>query len=81
MSAPLPGRQSPDPERQTGAQQRDPPASGKIGPSGSSSRPAPGFAQQQSEEAKSHRLPSNPEHPLEKIEAEKFAKAGVNKVE
>lgn len=71
MSAQLSGRQSPDPERQSGIQQQDPPSSGKIGPS--SSRPDPEFAQHQSEDDK-QRLKSNPEHPLEKIEAEKFAK-------
>lgn len=72
MSAQLSGRQSPDPERQSGIQQQDPPSSGKIGAS-SSSRPAPEFAQQKSDEEKQH-LQSNPEHPLEKIEAEKYAK-------
>ncbi|KAJ5890161.1 hypothetical protein N7504_010971 [Penicillium tannophilum] len=66
------GRQSPPPERQSGIQQRDPPASGKIGDS--SSRPAPEFAQDESNRSKSDTLTSNPEHPLEKIEAAKYAK-------
>merc|ERR1712187_33905 len=71
MSAPNPGRQSPDPERQPGAQQQDVPGSGKteVG-----EHPAPEFSQQSSEYFRDHVLTSNPEHPLEKIEAEKFAK-------
>ncbi|CAG8135079.1 unnamed protein product, partial [Penicillium nalgiovense] len=71
MSAPLPGRQSPDPERQPGAQQQDVPGSGKteVG-----KHPAPEFSQQSSEYFRDHVLTSNPEHPLEKIEAAKFAK-------
>ena len=71
MSAPNAGRQSPSEDRQSGIQQRDPPASGKIG---SSSRPAPEEPQQKSDHTKEHSLKSNPEHPLEKIEAEKYAK-------
>ncbi|KAJ5105564.1 hypothetical protein NUU61_002911 [Penicillium alfredii] len=71
MSAPRSGRQSPPEERQSGAQQRDPPGSGKANLDG---HPPPAeFPQQRSDEEKS-RLPSNPEHPLEKIEAAKFAK-------
>ncbi|KAJ6179511.1 hypothetical protein N7519_009972 [Penicillium mononematosum] len=71
MSAPYPGRQSPDPERQPGAQQQDVPGSGRteVG-----KHPAPQFSQQSSEYFRDHVLTSNPEHPLEKIEAEKFAK-------
>lgn len=76
MSAPASGRQSPPPERQTGIQQQEPPASGKIG--GSSSRPAPEFAQQESEQHKESRLESNPEHPLDKIEAGKYVKGTGN---
>ncbi|KAJ5242921.1 uncharacterized protein N7469_001248 [Penicillium citrinum] len=73
MSSQLPGRQSPDPERLTGSQQKDVPGSGKIDES-LGARPAPEFAQQKSEENKRNSLPSNPEHPLEKAEAAKYAK-------
>lgn len=78
MSAPASGRQSPPPERQSGIQQQDPPASGKIGDASSSSRPAPEFAQQESEAQKANVLTSNPEHPLDKIEAAKFSKGTGN---
>lgn len=75
MSSQYPGRQSPDPETLTGAQQHDIPGSGKIGSSMSSStRPAPEFAQQQSEKEKRHSLQSNPEHEFERIQAAKYAK-------
>lgn len=70
MSAPNAGRQSPPEERQSDIQQRAVPGSGKIG---SSSRPAPEFSKQESENDKS-KLASNPKHPLEDIEAAKFAK-------
>lgn len=76
MSAPYPGRQSPPPERQSGAQQGDPPASGKIG--NPSVRPESDFAQQESDQHKAHGLQSNPEHPLEKVEAAKFNKGTGN---
>ncbi|KAJ5281703.1 hypothetical protein N7478_007075 [Penicillium angulare] len=72
MSAPNAGRQSPSEDRQSGAQQRDVPGSGKIG--GSSSRPEPEFSQQSSDKSKSDTLESNPKHPLEDIEAAKYAK-------
>lgn len=75
MSSQLPGRQSPEPEFQSGIQQRDPPASGKIGPSSSSARPTAEYAQQKSEEEKQYNLRSNPVHNLEKIEEAKFAKS------
>ncbi|KAJ5501280.1 hypothetical protein LT330_001154 [Penicillium expansum] len=71
MSAPLSGRQSPSPERQTGAQQQDTPGSGRTNVG---KHPAPNFSQQSSEDYKNNVLTSNPEHPLEKIQAEKFAK-------
>lgn len=77
MSAQASGRQSPPPELQSGIQQQDPPASGKIG-STTASRPAPEFAQQESDAQKESMLKSNPEHPLEKIEAAKFAKGTGN---
>ncbi|KAJ5711430.1 hypothetical protein N7488_005586 [Penicillium malachiteum] len=73
MSAQKSGRQSPPEERLSGIQQRETPGSGKIG-SSSSSRPAPDFSKKESERTKSEVLTSNPEHPLEKIEAAKFAK-------
>lgn len=75
MSAPSSGRQSPPPESQSGIQQQDPPASGKIG--ASSERPGPEFAQKESDKQKGQ-LGSNPEHPLEKIEAAKFSKGTGN---
>ncbi|KAG0157022.1 hypothetical protein PDIDSM_4205 [Penicillium digitatum] len=71
MSAPLSGRQSPPPEHQSGAQQQDTPGSGKTNVG---KHPAPEFSQKSSEDFKNNVLTSNPEHPLEKIEAEKFAK-------
>ncbi|KAJ5171438.1 uncharacterized protein N7500_004221 [Penicillium coprophilum] len=71
MSAPYPGRQSPSPERQTGAQQQDIPGSGKTDVG---KPPAHEHSQQSSEDFRDNVLKSNPEHPLEKIEAEKFAK-------
>lgn len=75
MSSQYPGRQSPDPENLSGAQQHDIPGSGKIGSSMSAStRPAPEYAQQKSDEQKRHSLQSNPEHELERIEAAKYAK-------
>ncbi|KAJ5112412.1 hypothetical protein N7532_000457 [Penicillium argentinense] len=75
MSSQFPGRQSPEPELLSGAQQRDVPGSGKIGSSmSSSSKPAPEFAQKKSNEQKQEHLTSNPVHALEKIEAAKYAK-------
>jgi hypothetical protein len=71
MSAPYAGRQSPDPERQTGAQVNDTPGTGKTT---MGSHPSSEDAQHAADEFKTHGLKSNPEHPLEKIEAEKFAK-------
>lgn len=76
MSAPFSGRQSPPPESQSGIQQQEPPASGKIG--ASTEHPAPEFAQQASDAQKESQLESNPEHPLEKIEAAKFRKGVGN---
>jgi hypothetical protein len=76
MSAPNSGRQSPPPERQTGAQLNDTPASGKIGDA--SNRPDPDFSQKESEQSKSHGLESNPTHPLEKLEEAKYHKGPGN---
>lgn len=69
MSAPNQGRQSPDPERQTGAQLQDPPAEGKVG-----AAPSATYAQDKSEEVKQHGLESNPAHPLEKAAEDKTSK-------
>lgn len=63
MSAPNEGRQSPDPERQTGAQQSDPPASGKHEHKGVADNKATLAG-----------LPSNPEAPLQKAAEEKTSK-------
>ncbi|KAJ5666988.1 hypothetical protein N7462_011397 [Penicillium macrosclerotiorum] len=71
MSSRFPGRQSPEPERQTGPQQRDPPSRGIL--NGTLSRPAPEYAHELASHG-TENLESNPEHPLEKIEAAKFAK-------
>ncbi|KAJ5368501.1 uncharacterized protein N7496_008261 [Penicillium cataractarum] len=72
MSAPYPGRQSPEPETQSGIQQRDPPSHGKLGDP--STRQAPEFSYEKPE-AKAPVLDgSNPKHPLEDIEAAKFKK-------
>ncbi|PYH89656.1 hypothetical protein BO71DRAFT_434596 [Aspergillus ellipticus CBS 707.79] len=70
MSAPNPGRQSPSPSRQTGAQQKDPLSQGKA----QQTYPAP----EHSSEGVPHDeqvagLTSNPKHPLEDIEAKKFS--------
>lgn len=77
MSAQASGRQSPPPESQSGIQQQDPPASGKIGAS-TAPRPAPEYPQQESNAQKEGMLKSNPEHPLEKVEGAKFAKGTGN---
>ncbi|KAJ5373206.1 hypothetical protein N7517_005212 [Penicillium concentricum] len=71
MSAPYPGRQSPSPERQSGAQQQDTPGSGRTNVG---KPPAHEPSKRSSEDFRDNVLTSNPEHPLEKIEAEKFAK-------
>jgi hypothetical protein len=68
MSAPNAGRQSPDPERQTGAQQQDVPGSGKTVPNAA---PSDQHAKDKSEQTKSG-LQSNPTHPLEKAAKEKL---------
>jgi len=70
MSAPNEGRQSPDPERQHGRQQQDPPASSLSDLSAASN----------SDKAKDvskgqlANLESNPEHPLKKYAEEKTSK-------
>jgi hypothetical protein len=69
MSAPNQGRQSPDPERQTGQQQQKPPATdpNKQGQADSDKQPA----EQSKEQLKN--LESNPKHVLQD-EAERKAK-------
>ncbi|KAF6816389.1 hypothetical protein CSOJ01_03012 [Colletotrichum sojae] len=61
------GRQSPPPERQTGAQQQDPPASGK----GTDDATNKEEANKQAIE----NLSSNPKGPLDDAVKEKFAKS------
>ncbi|OKL61923.1 hypothetical protein UA08_02607 [Talaromyces atroroseus] len=68
MSAPNPGRQSPDPERQPGAQQQDTPGLGKASPNAA---PSDEYSKAKSDETKSG-LPSNPTHVLEDAVKEKF---------
>jgi hypothetical protein len=65
MSAPNPGRQSPDPERQSGAQTGATTESGKID---ESSKKDTG------KEKHSSGLSSNPTHPLEQEAKEKTSK-------
>ncbi|EEA24717.1 conserved hypothetical protein [Talaromyces marneffei ATCC 18224] len=67
MSAPNPGRQSPDEERQPGPQQQEPTGLGKATPNAA---PSDEFSKAKSEETKA-RLESNPEHPLERYAKEK----------
>ncbi|KXG54067.1 uncharacterized protein PGRI_072110 [Penicillium griseofulvum] len=71
MSAPNPGRQSPPPESQSGSQQQETPGSGRTNVG---KPPAHETSRRSSEDYRDNVLTSNPEHPLEKIEAEKFAK-------
>ncbi|KAL4807188.1 hypothetical protein BDV18DRAFT_137102 [Aspergillus unguis] len=84
MSAPYPGRQSPSPSRQTGAQENSPPGSGRT-----DGRFAPGseYAPQTSQahqgnkseaESQTAGLSSNPKHVLEDIEERKFRKGTGN---
>ncbi|KAF7716226.1 Uncharacterized protein PECH_005107 [Penicillium ucsense] len=61
------GRQSPEPETQSGAQLHEPPASGKV------DNKAPELSHEK-DSSKPASLESNPTHSLEKAEAEKFKK-------
>ncbi|KAG2412441.1 hypothetical protein HFD88_009998 [Aspergillus terreus] len=70
MSAPYPGRQSPDPETQSNNQQA-PLTSGKT--TAEFREESKNLAQKGTQN-----LTSNPEHPLEKIEAAKFTKGPGN---
>ncbi|KAJ5907493.1 hypothetical protein N7495_000175 [Penicillium taxi] len=72
MSAPYQGegRQSPDPETQTGQQLHDPPGSGKMS---ESTRHTHEFSQESSNNHfKEHGLESNPENEYSKIQAAKY---------
>lgn len=71
MSAPYSGRQSPPPERQSGSQQQETPGTGRTSVG---SHPSPDHAAHASEDFKQHHMSSNPEHPLEKFQEEKFSK-------
>lgn len=71
MSAPNQGRQSPDPERQTGAQLHEPVA---TQPNEQGGAPSLDHAKDTSEQQKAN-LPSNPTGPLEKAAEEKTSKA------
>ncbi|KAF2191311.1 hypothetical protein K469DRAFT_720300 [Zopfia rhizophila CBS 207.26] len=70
MSAPNAGRQSPDPEGQSGAQLQDPIASK---PNDQGGAPSAEHAKQASDDQKAN-LSSNPVHPLEKYAEEKTSK-------
>ncbi|KAI9799631.1 MAG: hypothetical protein M1833_003946 [Piccolia ochrophora] len=70
MSAPNAGRQSPDPERQTGAQQQDVPASGKADVASDT------HAKDKSEDHKQNTLESNPKGPLDDAADAKISKDG-----
>ncbi|OCK85779.1 hypothetical protein K432DRAFT_377290 [Lepidopterella palustris CBS 459.81] len=69
MSAPKAGRQSPEPENQTGAQQQDPQAN----PNDQGAAPSAEYAKDVSKEQLSN-LSSNPTHPLEKFAEQKTSK-------
>jgi hypothetical protein len=71
MSAPYPGRQSPEPETQSGAQQRDPPSTGKLG---SSLYRAPEFSYERGDPKAGAGLESNPTQRYEEVEAAKYKK-------
>ena len=70
MSAPNAGRQSPDPERQSGAQQQDPVASK---PNEQGGAPSLDHAKEASDDQKAA-LSSNPTHPLAKHSEETTSK-------
>ncbi|MCJ1356730.1 MAG: hypothetical protein MMC33_006725 [Icmadophila ericetorum] len=71
MSAPNQGRQSPDPETQSGAQAPDPTASGQA-----DAAPSETHAQDASDEQKGIVLESNPKGPLDDAAHEKLSKEG-----
>ncbi|KAI9805471.1 MAG: hypothetical protein M1825_000722 [Sarcosagium campestre] len=71
MSAPNAGRQSPDPDRQTGAQQQSVPGSGKA-----DAAPSATHAKDKSDDAKENVLESNPKGPLDDAAEAKLSKDG-----
>ncbi|RDW90673.1 uncharacterized protein DSM5745_02448 [Aspergillus mulundensis] len=81
MSAQFSGRQSPPPERQTGAQENSPPGSGRTDPKFA---PPPEYApktaeaQGSAQESQTAGLSSNPKHILEDIENAKYTKGTGN---
>ncbi|KAL2012783.1 hypothetical protein VTN00DRAFT_308 [Thermoascus crustaceus] len=72
LAPPNPGRQSPDPERQPGAQEQETPARGRANHELEQRPHAPDQSQRESERVKQTVLESNPVHPLEAIEREKL---------
>ena len=74
MSAPNAGRQSPEPEKQSGAQIHKP-AEGQAG-----AAPSETHAQEVSDDQKQNTLSSNPEGPLEAAAHEKISKEGRGNV-
>jgi len=68
MSAPNAGRQSPEPETQSGAQGKDPMSDGKV-----DDTPKDDFAKGESEDTKGG-LESNPTHPLQQAADDKVSK-------
>lgn len=70
MSAPNAGRQSPEPEKQSGAQ-KDAPGDGNIGAASSDTA-----AKKSSEDTKLNSLESNPVGPMEDAAHEKVSKDG-----
>ena len=74
MSAPNAGRQSPEPEKQSGAQ-KDEAGSGNIG-----AAPSETHAQESSDSTKHEGLESNPVGPLEDAAHEKVSKEGRGNV-
>ena len=70
MSAPNPGRQSPDPDTQRGGQATEAPGDGGVG-----AAPSEDHAKNVSEDALNS-LESNPEGPLEGAAHEKVSKDG-----
>ena len=74
MSAQHSGTQPPPPEQQSGRQLHDVPSAGKMPPE---YRADPEQMERESAKMRDTKLQSNPEHPLEKIEAEKNKEVGL----
>jgi hypothetical protein len=77
MSAPNQGRQSPEPENQTGAQQQDIPGTGRTSVGNQPSAEDNERSQRSQEDFKNN-LPSNPESEFGKIQGDKYAKDKQN---